>query len=415
MLEFIGMEIPKNIVEQKPKKKVWPWIVGGFASIFVAFGLFYFGIMVGSGQVSLSFSRTAVKENASLPNKLDYSSVDQVYKVLKQKYDGKLDEDKLILGLKKGLVEATGDPYTTYLDSTEAKDLNESLNGSFSGIGAELGKEGEFITVVAPLAGNPAEKAGLRAQDIIVKINGEDAVGMTVDKAVKKIRGEKGTSVKLGIVRGQEKINLDITRDTITIASVETKILDNNVGYIKISRFADDTTALTQKAADDFKAKNVKGIVLDLRNDPGGYLNSAVDVSCQWLKSDQKVVEERRGDSVVKANTCDKNGLLVGIKTAVLINEGSASASEITAGALKDNGAATLVGVKSYGKGSVQEITKLATGDILKVTIAKWFTPNGKNINKEGIQPDTKLEITEDNLKNKQDPQLDRALVIINQ
>ncbi len=403
----------QQVIAKTNKKKKWPYFLGGFLSILAAFGFFYFGIMVGSGQVSLSFNGGAVKENSSLPNRLNYDSVNQVYRELKQKYDGQLDEQKLILGLKKGLVEAAGDKYTTYLDAEEAKALQESLNGSFSGIGAELVKEGEYITVVTPIAGSPAEKAGIKSKDIIFSINGEDAIGMEVDEAVNKIRGEAGTNVKLVIVRGQEKIDLDIKREKITIPSVEQKILDGNVGYLKISRFAEDTSELSQKAAEDFKAQGVKSIVLDLRNNPGGYLNASVDVSCLWLKQGQLVLEEKRGGIVMKDYDCKQTGILNGIKTAVLINEGSASASEITAGALKDNGAATIVGQKSYGKGSVQEMSNMPGGSILKVTVARWFTPSGKNIDKEGITPDEKIEITDENIKNNQDPQLDKAVLIV--
>lgn len=403
----------QQVVEKTQKKKKWPYFLGGFISIIAAFGIFYFGIMVGSGQVSLSFNRGAVKENSSLPNRLNYDSVNDVYRELKQKYDGQLDEQKLILGLKKGLVEAAGDKYTTYLDSEEAKALQESLNGSFSGIGAELVKEGEYITVIAPIAGTPADKAGIKSKDIIFSINGEDAIGMEVDEAVNKIRGEAGTNVKLVIVRGQEKIDLDIKREKITIPSVEQKILDGNVGYIKITQFSPDTSELSQKAAEDFKAQGVKSIVLDLRNNPGGYLNASVDVSCMWLKQGQLVLEEKRGGIVMKDYECQQTGILNGIKTAVLINEGSASASEITAGALKDNGAATIVGQKSYGKGSVQEMSNMPGGSILKVTVARWFTPSGKNIDKEGITPDEKVEITDENVKNNQDPQLEKAVLIV--
>jgi carboxyl-terminal processing protease len=403
----------QQVVEKVRKKKKWPYVLGGFASILVAFGFFYFGIMVGSGQISLSINSGAVKENKGLPNRLNYDSVNQVYRELKQKYDGQLDEEKLILGLKKGLVEAAGDKYTTYLDAEEAKALQESLNGSFSGIGAELVKEGEYITVVSPISGSPAEKAGIKSKDIIFSINGEDAIGMEVDAAVNKIRGEAGTNVKLVIVRGQEKIDLDIKREQITIPSVESKILEGNIGYLKISRFAEDTSGLAQQAAEDFKAKNVNGVILDMRNNPGGYLNASVDVSCLWLKKGQLVLEEKRGGIVMKDYQCPQTGILNGIKTAVLINEGSASASEITAGALKDNGAATIVGQKSYGKGSVQEMSSMPGGSILKVTVARWFTPSGKNIDKEGITPDEKVEITEENAKNNQDPQLDKAILVV--
>ena len=209
--------------------------MGGFATILLSFGLFYFGILVGSGQLNIGIGQVAVKENKSLPRKLNYDSVDQVYTTLRQKYDGQLSEDKLIEGLKKGLVDAAGDKHTLYFDPAGAKDFKESLTGTFSGIGAELSQDGQYVTILSPIAGFPADKAGLRAKDIITTINGEDAVGMSVDNAVKKIRGDKGTTVKLGIVRGDQKLSFDIVRDTITIPSVETKILDGNIGYIQIS------------------------------------------------------------------------------------------------------------------------------------------------------------------------------------
>lgn len=395
---------------QKVKKRIWPWLVSGFFSVFIIFGFFYLGVLIGSGSLNLSLTNRLTSQNSNLPNKLDYESVNNVYKILKLNYDGPLDENKLVEGMKKGLLEAAGDEYTVYLDEKEASQLKESLDGSFSGIGAELGKEGEFITIVSPISGFPADKAGLKSKDLIIKINDEDAVGLSVESAVNKIRGEKGSNVSLEVVRGQERLNFDITRDTITIPSVETKITDG-IGYITISRFGDDTSTLVDQTAADYKNKNIDKIVLDLRNNPGGYLNSAVSVSCQWLKSGQKVVDEKRGGVVTKAHNCNKTGQLHGIKTVVLINDGSASASEITAGALKDNQAATVVGLKSYGKGSVQELTNLSKGDLLKITVARWFTPLGKNIDKDGISPDFKVENSEDS----QDKQLDKALEILNQ
>lgn len=385
------------------------WFIGGFIAIFMAAGIFYSGAQFGSGSWRWDFMRP-VSENRNLPARLDYSQVNEVYQALKQKFDGELDEDKLIIGMKKGLVEAAGDPYTTFFDAEEAKSFNEQLNGSFSGIGAELGKQGTDIVVISPIAGFPAEKAGLKAKDVIVSVDGQDVTGISVDEAVKRIRGEKGTSVKLVVVRdGQERKELTIVRDTITIPSVETKMLDNNVGYIKISRFAEDTNGLVDKAAADFKTKNVNGIILDMRNNPGGFLNAAVDVSGHWLKTGQTILDEKRDGKTIESFSATKDGQLVGVPTVVLINEGSASASEITAGALKDNNAATLVGTKTYGKGSVQEFSKFSSGGVLKVTVARWYTPAGKNIDKEGIEPTVKVELTEADAKANNDTQLKAA------
>lgn len=384
------------------------FIVIGFVSILVLAGVFYSGTQFGNGSWQLSIMKP-VTANKNLPNRLDYSGVNEVYQALVRKFDGKLDETALINGMKKGLVEAAGDPYTTFLDGEEAKAFNEQLNGSFSGIGAELGKEGSEIVIIAPIAGFPAEKAGLRAKDVIVAIDDQDATGLSVDEAVKRIRGEKGTSVKLTVVRGgTEKLDFTIVRDTITIPSVEYKILDGNIGYIKISRFAEDTSSLVTAAANEFKAKNVKGVIVDMRNNPGGYLNAAVDVSSIWLKNGQTILEEKRDGKVVQSFKAQGDGVLVGVPTVVLINEGSASASEITAGALKDNNAATVMGVTSFGKGSVQEFSSITGGGVLKVTVARWYTPAGKNIDKEGIEPSVKVELTDADAKAGNDTQLKR-------
>lgn len=394
---------------QKKPNSALRWFLGGFVGVLVVGAVFFAGMQIGSGGWQLSFMRP-VLENRGLPARLDYSGVNEVYQALKLKYDGKLDEQALINGMKKGLVEAAGDPYTTFMDADSAKSFGEQLSGSFSGIGAELSKQGTDIVVIAPIANFPAEKAGVRAKDVIVSIDGQDASGLSVDEAVKRIRGEKGTSVKLVVIRdGKERKEFTIVRDTITIPSVESKIVDDNIGYIQVSRFAEDTAGLVETAAKDFKTKNVKGIILDLRNNPGGYLNASVDVSSLWLKTNQVVLEEKRDSKVVRSFAADSDGMLVGMPTVVLINEGSASASEITAGALKDNNAAVIMGTKSFGKGSVQEMTNFNNGSLLKVTVARWYTPAGKNIDKEGIEPTIKVEITEENIKAAQDTQLDAA------
>jgi carboxyl-terminal processing protease len=385
--------------------------------IAASFGFVFFaGLQIGSGQWSLSFSNQAIQSNKNLPNRLDYSSVDKVYDDLKRKFDGELNEEALINGLKRGLVEAAGDPYTVFFDPEEAQSFNEDLTGTFSGIGAELSKEDNLIVVVAPISGSPAEAAGLRAQDVIIAIDGQDTTGISVAEAVKRIRGEKGTQVSLTVVRNNETKEITITRDTITVPSVETSYEQNGqIGVITISRFSEDTSGLVNSAVQEFKSKGVKGVIVDLRNNPGGYLESSVDVSSHWLNKGATILEEKRDGKTVKSYTSPRQGELLGVPTVVLINEGSASASEIMAGALNDNNAATLVGVTTFGKGSVQETVQYDKGGLLKVTVARWYTPNGNNIDESGIEPEVKVEFTEEDIANKNDPQKNKAIEILNQ
>lgn len=370
------------------------------------------GVAVGKGDIHIL--ETKSKTTGSAPNALNYASVNQVYSILKNDFDGNLDNSKLIDGLKAGLVAAAGDPYTQYFNPTEAKDFNDQLSGSITGIGAELGSDDQNrILIVSPLAGYPAEKAGLKPKDIIAGIDGKTTQGISIDAAVNKIRGDVGTKVTLTIVRGESNpFNVTITRQKITVPSVKYEI-DGNIGYLKISQFTQDTPDLAQKAAQAFIAKKVKGVVLDLRGDPGGYLSGAVSVSSLWLDKGKTVVSERRGSTIVETDYATGGNILKGLPTVVLINEGSASASEITAGALKDNGAAQLVGVKSFGKGSVQQVENLLDGSELKVTVARWYTPAGKNIDKQGITPDFKVNLTDADFKAGKDPQKDKALQIV--
>lgn len=397
---------------KKLKKITFIQLLSGGFVVLLIFGL---GVGVGSGRINVG-PDAALRSNQStnLPADLDYKSVEQVYDSIKANYDGELTTDGLLDGLKEGLAKSTGDPYTEYLNPKAAKEFDDGLNGTFSGIGAELSKDKELISIVAPISGFPAEKAGLRPKDIIAEIDGESAYDLSVSEAVSKIRGEVGTKVKLKIVRnGSEQLDFEITREQITIPSVTDEILEGNIGYLKVSRFSEDTTKLTNEAAVKFKAANIKGVILDVRGDPGGLLDASVSLSSLWLDKGKVILQEKRGEVVVKTYNAKGNPVLKGIPTVVLINEGSASASEITAGALKDNGAATLIGVKTYGKGSVQSLVRLGDGGVLKVTIAKWFTPNGRNINKEGIEPDQKIERSEDDFKTNKDPQKDAALVFL--
>jgi carboxyl-terminal processing protease len=368
--------------------------------------IFALGQAVGDGRIQLSRHHVVAK---GLPASLDYDTVNDVYQSLKDNYDGKLTEAQLLNGLKHGLAQAANDPYTVYFTPKEATDFNNELNNAFSGIGAQLGADSKGnIQIIAPITGTPADKAGLKAQDLISTVNGTSTVGMSVEQAVTKIRGQAGTKVTLGVIRGAQALTFTITRQNITVPSVTTKILPGNIGYMSISTFADDTNNLAAAAADRFKAVGVKGIILDLRDDPGGLLDAAIHVSSLWVEPGQLVLQEKRGSEVVESYQALGNDQLHGIPTVVLINGGSASASEITAGALHDNHDAYVIGTKSYGKGVVQQLVNFGDGSQLKVTVASWYRPNGQNINHKGITPDKVVkepaDATADN-----DPQLQAA------
>lgn len=395
------IEPPKN----KKSKKITRFI----ATLFVAIFIFSLGVGIGDGRISLAKNKSVA---ANLPSDLDYTNVEAVYDILRSNFDGKLDQQKLMDGLMAGLAGATGDQFTEYLNAKDAQSFNDELNGSFTGIGAELGKNTDGnVEVISPIAGYPAEKAGLRSKDVIAEINGESAAGISVTDAVKKIRGEADTKVKLKVIRNRaESLDFEITRTQINIPSVTSEITADNIGILTISRYGSDTVSLAQEAANKFKSAGVKGVVLDLRGNPGGLLDAAQGVSSLWLNRNQTVLLEKRDDVIIKRFNAIGSPTLSGVKTVVLIDGGSASASEITAGALQDNKVATILGEKSYGKGSVQQLINLKDGGVLKVTSAHWFTPSGKGITKIGIKPDKEVKRTDDDFKNKRDPQLDAAL-----
>lgn len=396
--------------QQKKPDKVSSFARGFFIAISIA-AIFLLGVGVGQGRVSLGGRAGKLSRNTKLPNDLDYSTVETVYDSLRANYDGELEQNKLLDGLKAGLAESTGDPYTEYLNADAAQQFKDDLNGTFSGIGAELSKEKESIVVISPISGFPAERAGLRPRDVIVEINGESAYDLSITEAVTKIRGEQGTEVKLKVIRDQkQELEFTIVRETIKIPSVTSEVLEGNIGYLKITRFAEDTVALSREAATKFKQASVKGVILDVRSDPGGLLDASIAVSNIWLPKGKTVLQEKRGDVVIRTYTATSQPILEGMPTVVLINGGSASASEIVAGALKDNKAATIIGEKSYGKGSVQQLVQLRGDSVLKVTIARWYTPGGKNIDKEGISPDQEVKRTDEDFTANRDPQKDAAI-----
>ena len=358
--------------------------------LVVVFGL---GLGLGNGDLVAAFDAGSL--NRQLPNQLNYSSVNMVYQALKNNYDGKLTVSQLLNGLKHGLANAANDPYTEYFTPQEAAAFNNELNNAFSGIGAELSQnsQGE-IEIIAPLSGTPAAKAGLQPQDIIAAINGQSTANMTVEQAVNAIRGKANTRVTLTIIRGNKEFSVPIVRGNIIVPSVTYKVLSNNLGYIAISSFANDTSGLIQKAADYMSQQHVKGIILDLRNNPGGLVSAAVSTASEWLKPGQEIMQEKRGSVVLQTYDATGGDILHGIPTVILVNGGSASASEITAGALHDHHDAYLIGTKTFGKGVVQQLINFPDGSELKVTIAAWYRPDGQDINKIGITPDETVKLS---------------------
>ena len=344
---------------------------------------------------------------------LDTSSLQATYQALKANYDGTIDDQKLIEAANKGLVSALGDDYTVYFNAKEASDFSNDLSGTIGGgIGVELSLRNERVTVVRVLADNPAEKAGLAVGDVITKVNDEAvASDADINTVVDKVRGDAGTTVKVTVMRGTESKDFTITREQVTNPSVYSTV-ENGIGIMTISRFDDQTGQLARQAAESFKSQNVKAVIMDLRGNGGGYLTAAQDVVGLW-ENNKTVVSEKTNGKTVDELKSGTDPVLEGLPTVVLVNASSASASEITAGALQDYGTAKLVGEKTFGKGSVQKLLSLPDGAELKVTVARWYTPKGKNINKEGITPDKAVTLTVDDINANRDPQLDAAKALL--
>ncbi|MFA5961662.1 MAG: S41 family peptidase [Parcubacteria group bacterium] len=394
--------------------------------------LIFFIVAVTFASYTLGFSRgkntapavtkdislgQAVLENKSANNGVDFSLFWKVWDTIKEKHINRkdLDAQKMVYGAISGMLKATGDPYTSFFDPEENKAFSQDLGGSFDGIGAELGIKDNLLTVIAPLDESPAQKAGLRAGDKIIKIGDKVIADMTIDEAVSLIRGKKGTEVKLTILPNGEKDTkeIPIVRDTIEVKSVKLDFKEGDIAHIEITKFGENTDKEFDQAMKTMLAKNTRGIILDLRNDPGGLLDRAVSIASRMIPKGKVVVTEE--DSFGKKDSFFTEGgdSLSSIPTVVLINEGSASASEILAGALKDDQGLTLIGEKSFGKGTVQELIDLPQGSSVKVTVAKWLTPNGDYIMEKGINPDIEVKMTADDYKNDKDPQLDKAMEVI--
>lgn len=367
------------------------------------------------------------QKQQTAPAEVDFSLFWQVWDQIKEKFANKeheiTDEEK-IYGAIKGMVESLNDPYTAFMDPKETEEFNAELDGTFEGIGAEVGLRNERLVIIAPLSDSPAEKAGLRSGDIILKINNQDTLNLSLIKAVSLIRGEKGSGVVLTIFRKNESQTeeIKIIRDTINVPSVNFSWLDEwlkkeqikndevfdrmknkKIAMIAVSRFSEDTDEEFRKIAESILKNQAQGIILDLRSNPGGFLEAAIDLAEEFIQRGEIVVVESFANDIKQEFKSYGNARLENIPLAVLVDRGSASASEILAGALQDYKLGYLIGEKTFGKGSVQDLEQFNDGSSLKVTIAKWLTPQGRLINDQGLDPDLKVEIKEEDLKDNKD------------
>lgn len=405
-------------------KKLAPGFVLAAVLMATFWGGFYAGktkktlISGGNSSRILAYSEEAANNGAAVnpDDVFDFNLYWEVWDSLKENHvdKNKIKNKDLFYGSLKGMTAAVNDPYTVFMEPAAAKEFADDLAGTFEGIGAEIGMRNDIITVIAPLDGMPAQKAGLRAGDKIYAINGTSTIGLTVDEAVKSIRGKKGTQVKLTILRGngEKPQEITITRDVIIVKSVKTEMRSDGIFVIKVTNFNDDTLGLFNSAVSEALLKSPKGIVLDLRNNPGGYLDTAVAMASEWVEAGP-IVAEQFGEN--RRNEYPSNGRarLKNIPTVVLVNGGSASASEIVAGALRDYKKATLIGEQTYGKGSVQSLQDLSDGSALKVTVAKWLTPAGDFINEKGIAPTVEVKLEQKDIDKNVDPQMNKALELL--
>ena len=382
-----------------------------FFLVIIILGVFGLGVWFGKGQVAC---------DVCAPEDLDFSLFWETWRVIERKFVDKasINVQDMVYGAISGMVNSLGDPYTVFMEPDDTKRFIEDVKGSFEGVGMEVGIKNNQLTVNAPLEGTPAQTAGLRAGDAIVKVDGELTSDMTVDEAVNRIRGARGTEVVLTIFRKdwEEEREVKIVRGVIEVPSLKWELLaeDNNIAYLHLYHFTEKAAYDFRKAAIEILESPANKVILDLRNNPGGYLEVAQDIAGWFLKSGEVVVIEDFGEGKEqKLYKAEGNGLLGSYSLVVIINEGSASGSEILAGALRDNLGVKLIGESSFGKGSVQELEKLKGGSSLKITIAKWLTPKGELITDKGLEPDVKVEITEEDVAAEKDPQLDKAIEII--
>lgn len=380
--------------------------------IIIAGASFYGGVRYGA-----QFKAIKITDSRQLIN-ADFNLFWDAVSTLKEKYVNpqEINDQNLVYGAINGALGSLDDPYTTFFNPNDAKKFDEDLNGSFGGIGAEIGIRGGQLMVISPIKDNPAEKVGLKAGDKILEIDGKSTTNITIDKAVEHIRGKEGTEVKLLIFRDgwKDSKEFKITRSIIKVPTINWEMKDKTIAYMQIYNFNANAFALFNEASFSAMSKGAKGVIVDLRNDPGGFLDIAVQIAGWFLNPGDVVVQENIRGQEPQTLKADGNGYFSKLPIVVLVNGGSASASEILAGALKDNRGAKLVGEKTFGKGSVQEVESLPGGSTMKITIAEWLTPKGSHINKKGIKPDYEIKMPDNGeINGKNDKQLEKALEIM--
>ncbi len=396
------------------------------AVVVIIIGSFAGGFLVGQAIPLISNNNTA-STTTTLPTQVISTSnseeLDTLFQpfweswnyVLDQYVDQPVDQTLMMRGAISGMLDSLGDAHTSYMDPEMFRQQNTPLQGEYEGIGAWVDITGDYIVIISPMPGSPAEEQGLKSEDQVIAVDGEDMTGIEGELVLRRILGEAGTDVTLTIYRAStnETFDVTITRRKITIPSVTGEMLDNNIAYIQLTTFGENTHDDLRKILKDLLKQDPVGLILDLRNNGGGYLNTAIDVASEFV-SQSPIMYEEFGDGERITYDAKPNGLATEIPLVVLINEGTASASEITAGAIQDYGRGVLVGVTSYGKGSVQNwITLQNDQGAIRITIARWLTPNERQINEVGLTPNYEVQITEDDIAQSHDSQLEKAIDIL--
>lgn len=410
--------------EKEGRKDKFKWLkIAVIAVLFIGtgIGMFYGGnIAATKGFILTGVPEKAVEDLGKISDSDKYSDLFELRSLLMAKYDGDIDDTVLLEGAMKGMASALGDPYTVYMNSEEYVDFVES-NNNFYGIGAQIGVRDEKVVIIAPIAGSPAERAGIRAGDVILRVDDYDVTDANSEEVVSRVRGEEGVPVKLTVKRGQQTLQFDVVREEIQSESVKGEILEGNIGYIQITTFSDEDVSIkfTEKL-NELKESGMERLILDLRGNPGGYLDKCVEIASNFIPEGEMITYTiDKYDN--KQVSLSQGGDAIGMPLVVLVDGGSASASEVVTGALKDNNVATVVGTTTFGKGIVQQLVpfKESDGDIgaIKVTTSKYYCPNGENIHGKGIEPDITVELSEEALSQEYsrdiDTQFQKALEVI--